>query len=179
MSLIFVTGISGSGKSEVLKELKSRGIEAYGTDEDAVAGFYDRTTDKLLTDRPVKAETRTPEWRAKYVWKMTRSKVEDLAESAKDHPIYLCGVAENENEMWDLFGNVLALAIDEETLKQRLADRTDNDFGKQQHELDDILAWQRSTDEAYRKFGHIVVDATRPINEVVDEIVRITKPVTS
>ena len=34
MPLIYVTGISGSGKSAVLRELQSRGNRAYGVDED-------------------------------------------------------------------------------------------------------------------------------------------------
>ena len=34
MSLVYITGVSGMGKSEVLRELATRGLNAHGVDED-------------------------------------------------------------------------------------------------------------------------------------------------
>lgn len=170
MPLILVTGISGAGKSTVCQELKSRGYEAYDSDEDNISAWCDNETGEKVT-----ASERTPAFRARHSWKMTRARVEDLAGRAKNHPVFLCGVATNENEVWDLFCKVIALTVDENTLRQRIFHRSTNDFGKAVHEWNEILAWQRNTEAAYRQFGHIIIDATRPLSQVVDEVLSVAK----
>jgi thymidylate kinase len=40
--LVYVTGLSGSGKSSVLLQLKKRGYEAHGVDEEGYADWVDR-----------------------------------------------------------------------------------------------------------------------------------------
>jgi dephospho-CoA kinase len=170
MSLIYITGISGSGKSEVLKELQSRGYEAYGTDEHGIAAFYNNQTGEELTHPPTRTEDRTPEWQSRNTWKMSREKVEWLASKSKDKLVFLCGVAANEDEVWDLFSGVLALVIDDETLKQRIATRINNNFGKASHELESILKWQSLAEQIYKKFGVVMIDATQPIHAVVDDV---------
>lgn len=97
MSLIYVTGISGSGKSEVRKELLKRGFEAYGTDEDGIAAYYNNETGKIENENASDPSYRTPEWRSKHTWKVKRGKVEELAAKAKDKSVFLCGVVANDN----------------------------------------------------------------------------------
>jgi predicted ATPase len=63
--LLFITGISGSGKSEVLAELRQRGYEAYGSDEDNLAAWYDRQTGTPLENARTPPE-RTSEFRKRY-----------------------------------------------------------------------------------------------------------------
>jgi thymidylate kinase len=171
MPLIYVTGISGSGKSEVRKELLKRGFEAHGTDEDGIAAFYNNETGEIENENANNPDFRTPEWRAKHTWKAQRDKVKGLADKAKDKPIFLCGVVANDNEIWDLFGKVFALVIDESTLKHRITNRTENNFGQNPHEFAMISEWQKTAEEDYRKFGATIIDATKPLEHVVDEIV--------
>lgn len=170
MSLIYITGISGSGKSEVLKELRARGYEAYGTDEDGISAFYDNKTGKLLANPPIEAEARTPEWRARYTWKMTRETVAQLSSGSEGKLVFLCGVAANDYDVWDLFTGAVGLTIDDETLKERITNRTNNNFGKVPHEFEAILEWQSTAEENYKKLGVIMVDATRPIQVVVNDV---------
>ena len=42
MALYYVTGLSGSGKSSVLRELRARGYHARGVDEDGFADWINR-----------------------------------------------------------------------------------------------------------------------------------------
>jgi hypothetical protein len=44
MSLFFVTGLSGTGKPAVLGELRARGHQARGVDEDGYADWINRAT---------------------------------------------------------------------------------------------------------------------------------------
>lgn len=172
MPLIYITGISGSGKSTVRQELLHRGFKAYGGAEDKIAAFYNNETGKKLGGW-VEAKNRTPEWRLKYSWKIDRRTIQELKKEAESEPIFLCAITRNDiAELWDLFDHVFALTLDEETLKHRLATRINNDVGKNPHELATLLQWQQTAAEEYQKLGATLIDATRPLQEVVDEIVQ-------
>lgn len=170
MPLIYITGISGSGKSAVLQELKHRGHKAFGVDEDRIAKFYNNETGEPFLENTT-PEDRTPEWRSKHTWKAKREVVEELAKANGDRPVFLCGVTANDaDELWDLFDHVFALTLDEATLRHRIQTRTANDFGKNEHEFQTLLEWQRTAAEDYKKLGATLVDATQPLREVVDDI---------
>jgi broad-specificity NMP kinase len=169
MALIYVTGISGSGKSSICKELQKRGFTAY--DGDDLAGFYHHKTGERFTER-IGAKDRTPEWRATYIWKTQRREIEKLAEESKGKLVFLCGTTANDaDELWDLFDQVFALMLDESTLRHRIATRTTNDYGQNEAEFADLLQWQKTAREDYEKLGAVLVDATRPLPQVVDGIV--------
>lgn len=173
MPLYYVTGISGSGKSSVRDELKRRGYTAFGTDEDDLAYFYHNQTGKRIKNH-VAIEDRTPEWRAQHTWKLSRARAEGLLKQSKGSAVFLCGVTANDaDELWDLFSKVFALFIDEDTLKHRIASRTNNDFGKSAHELQILIEWQKTAKEDYSKLGAVLIDATKPLGQVVDQILEI------
>src|ERR1700693_3726645 len=111
MSLCYITGISGSGKSTVYDELKARGYTVYGVDEDKLAGWYNNKTGVVEGYR--KPEDRTKEWRSQVTYKLPRQHVEKIAKEANNKQFFLCGVAENDTELWDLFSKVFALSVDE------------------------------------------------------------------
>lgn len=172
MALYFVTGISGSGKSTVLSELKQRGYDAYDVDEagPATAKWHNDLTGYVHPKSSVKKEDRTPEFLSQHSWKVPRQGVEDLAKQASTKTVFLGGAIANELELRDLFSSVFALAIDDDTLRHRLATRTDNDWGKNPHELEHTLTVNHELDERYREFGYMVIDATQPLEKVVGDI---------
>lgn len=170
MPLIYITGISGAGKSSVCAELKHRSYTAYDTDHDGIAFFYHNDTGEPITGS-VTPEDRTPEWRKKHTWKAKREDVEKLVEEAQDKLVFLCGVTNNDaDELWDLFAHVFALTLDEEALRHRIMNRPGGGFGKNPHEFSEVLRWQQTANEDYKKLGAILIDATKPVKEVVDEI---------
>jgi thymidylate kinase len=62
------------------------------------------------------------------------------------------------------------LVIDKDTLVERLATRTTNDYGKQPHEVDEIKGWHKNYEKQYQAFGATIVDATQPVEKVTDQI---------
>jgi dephospho-CoA kinase len=172
MSLFFITGVSGSGKSAVWQGLKARGYDAFDTDEDGFAKWHNNQNGYVHPKSSVKPEQRTEEFLEIHSWKVPRQEIEELAGRATAKAIFLCGVASNENELWDLFKAVFELVIDDEMLKHRLLTRTNNDWGKQPHELQKTLEEQHNIDQKQNKFDRIVIDATRPIEVVVEEILQ-------
>lgn len=172
MPLIYVTGISGAGKSTVCGELQARGFAAFDSDEGGLSLWHDNDTGTAFFKKLTTAE-RTPEFNARHTWKLMRPRVEELAALARTQPVFLCGSAANDIEVWDLIDIPVALVLDEETLRRRILTRTTNDFGKSDHEWASILRWQRGAQENYRRIGHVLVDATRPLDEVVEAILAI------
>ena len=85
-------------------------------------------------------------------------------------PVFLCGVASGDDAVWHLFDRVLALVADLPTLKRRIASRSSNVFGQDPAELEVITAWQQGFEMIYRGFGAVIIDAARPLREVVDDV---------
>jgi len=170
MPLIYITGVSGSGKSAVRTELLKRGYKAFGTDENGIATSYNNETGGIV-DTPINPQDRSPEWYRHHTWKLSRQRVERLALQGKDNPVFLCGGASNDEEVWDLFSRIVALIIDEATLKKRITARTTTVMGKLPHEYASVLEWQKGAEAYYRRMNAVLVDATQAIEVVVDEIV--------
>ena len=167
MSLYYVKGTPGSGKSTIRKELAQRGFEAHDADDDDMGGPYNNATNQRVTypDWPPK-----PEWFAEHSYRLIPEAVQALHDKAKDKLIFLCGTASNEDDVWHLFDSVLFLDIDEATLKERIASRTDNDYGQTPHELELIMEKYRA-DKLKRDLpGVIIIDASLPVSGVVQAI---------
>jgi broad-specificity NMP kinase len=172
-SFIYVTGISGSGKSAVCTELERRGYRAFQSDD--LARFYNNHTGEPLTEY-LSAEHRTDEWRAQHTWKLQRDVVEALRKESGGELTFLCGTAANDaDELWDLFDRVFALTLDEATLRHRITTRTHNDYGKNPGEFASLLEWQKTAADDYTKLGATLVDATQPLKNVVDTILEQSK----
>jgi len=174
MPLVFVTGIAGSGKSTVCEELKARGHEAYDSDRGGFSDWFDKETGEKL-DRNVTPVSKAPEFQARYQWKILSARVEELVPAATDRFVFVCGSGSNQNEIRGLFNKVIALVVDEETLRQRIIHRTTNNFGKTESEFNEILAWHKTTAATYKEFGYTIIDSTQPLAQVVDQVLSIAK----
>jgi hypothetical protein len=171
--LIYVTGISGSGKSAVLQELRRRGQGAFGVDEDGYGRWLDRRTGEERT-YPVDSGMLDPhEWYADHDWVLDVNKIAELKKHVDRDAIrvFLCGVAGGDAEAWEYFDVVCALVIDEATIRARIDLRDDSWYGKRPHELDQVLAWNVGYTDTYRGFGAVIVDATKPLPVVVDAVI--------
>lgn len=172
MPLFLITGLPGSGKSTVNTELKARGYESYDGDEDHLAGWYNNGTGLPVE---VSIEDCTPEFLLNHSRDIPRTVVEKLAVKARGKSVFLCGDPENEDELRDLFLKIFALVASEETLKRRIATRTNNKWGKLPHELAYSLAFKQKWDIMRKKFGYTNVNAARPTKVIVDQILKKTE----
>jgi len=154
-----IEGVSGSGKSSVCDELKAHGFSVISGDAE-LAYNGDPATGK-----PVDGHGHnTWIWDVDKVVKLTNDKTSDA--------LFFCGGSRNFDKFIHLFDKVFILDVDNETIKQRLAARNDNEWGKQKSELDMILSLN-NTKEDLPPEG-ILIDATKPLNVVVDEIIKFT-----
>ena len=89
-----------------------------------------------------------------HVWDVAR--VRELVADHSEPVTYFCGGSRNHAAFIDLFDEVFLLEVDRETLLDRLGRRPPDEFGARPEERDLVLR----------------VHATRPLAEVVDEILR-------
>jgi dephospho-CoA kinase len=108
-------------------------------------------------------------------WIISRSRVEELADCASDRTVFLCGSPSNDRDVWDLFSDVICLVVDDETLRRRMGQRTSNDFGKASDELEVILRWNATNETQYRHLGATIIDASKPLEDVVDEVLAVVR----
>jgi hypothetical protein len=142
-----VEGLSGAGKSSVYEELIRRGYKAISTDR---AWKY-------------RAEPDTGS-----MWDQQKA-VSEL-ESPEPEVLFVCGSSRNRDCFLPYFTEIFNLRIDDETMRRRLQERTNNEFGKQPEEVELMLRLNRSDE---KPAGAIDVDATQPLDHVVDELLRL------
>jgi hypothetical protein len=152
-----VEGVSGTGKTSVCEELRRRGFHAINGDTE-LAFQGDPRTGKP-TDVP-------SHWH--HLWHPDRVQAE-IAD--RSHPVtFFCGGSRNFSMFLDLFDGVFVLEVDLDTLTRRLALRRDDEFGSRQADRELILRVHRTREDSPK--GGIPIDATAPLAQVVDEIVR-------
>jgi broad-specificity NMP kinase len=171
MGLCLVTGVSGTGKSTVLGELRRRGCLARGVDEDGYADWVSRRTGAAETIPRDDPAFDIHAWYRAHDWVLNARRVSVLSRAAARcaRPVFLCGSALGEDRVWHLFDRVVALVADAPTIARRLAARA-GDYGKAPEELAMILGWREGSEESYRRFGAVIVDATCPPHQVTEEI---------
>jgi gluconate kinase len=152
-----VEGLSGTGKSSVYEELVRRGYTAITTDR---AWSYSADPDTGLPGGPIGHDT--------WMWK--RQKAVGELESPEPDVLFVCGSSRNRDHFLPYFTKVFNLRIDDDTMRRRLQERTDDDWPLGQEGVELMLELNRS-DEG--PAGAIDVDATQPLNQVVDELLRL------
>ncbi len=155
-----IEGVSGTGKSSVCRELRRRGYAAVDGDNELAYQGNPQTGEKT--------EGRS---HAHHIWDV--EKVQALVSNTEDEATFFCGGSRNFHRFIDLFDGVFILDVDAETLNERLENRLDNDTGKSKGEREFILRLHKTKEDIPR--GGVTIDATRPLEHVVDEILTRTQ----
>lgn len=170
MALIYITGVSGTGKSSVRTELVARGYEAHDTDEGSFREWKNTKSGKFMNSLNLAWDQASDEFKSQHVMAIKANEVEKLKQRSEGQTVFLCGTVPNEDEVWNYFDNTFCLILDDSTLKHRLQTRTSNNYGKSPEELQKILEWNKDAEKNYRLFGSMIIDASQPIEQVVDTI---------
>jgi uridine kinase len=161
LALVQIDGISGTGKTTLAHELQKRGYDAL--DADSVFGYFGNPETGKPTDEHVQMN---------WIWDV--AKVGEVALISEGKTVFVCGGAINQDQIINLFAKRFTLVIDDTTMKHRLLTRTNNDFGKKPDDLARQLEWNKGTVAYAESIGSVVVDATRPIEEVANDILEQT-----
>lgn len=141
--------MSGVGKSAVAGSLKARGYVAVETDHDAyvVAPDGEWLWDEETVDRHLSdpgAET-----------------------------VFIVGSASNQVGFYDRFDVIVLLSAPTEVMLDRIRTRANNPFGKSPEERAKVLDDQQQVEPILRRVAHHEIVTDRPVDDVVDELVRL------
>lgn len=151
MKRVLVTGMSGTGKSTALAELEARGFQVIDTD-----------------DAPW---TEWSESEGGYLWR------EDLMTELladRDGPtLFVSGTVSNQGRFYSRFDAVVLLSAPSRVLLERIATRTTNAYGKSPRERALIVEHIGEVEPLLRAGCTHEIDATQPVDDVVEELVEI------
>jgi hypothetical protein len=166
MSMVLVTGMSGTGKSSALAELGRRGYRAVDTDDPGWREYreYVEPSD----------EVRRGEW----LW--VEARITGLLDSDDGRSLFVQGCVRNQSRFYDRFDAVVLLSAPADVILDRIARRTTNNYGKTPVERAMILDDLARVEPLLRASCTHELDASRPLDEVVADLIAIaSRPMTT
>jgi predicted ATPase len=149
---VLVTGMSGTGKSSVLRELAQRGHRVVDTDD---PGWSEEVP------LPDGSGTET-------LW--LEDRMSALLGAGLVGSLFVSGCTANQGRFYDRFDAVALLVVPVGALLDRIATRTTNSFGKSDVERDRILRDVEEIEPLLRATATVEIDAGQPLRAVVDAV---------
>jgi GTPase SAR1 family protein len=143
---VLLTGMSGTGKSTLVQELRRRGYAAYDADDD---GFSEPRADGRWG------------WRADAVASL-------LAQIPDGDLLFFAGCSEEQIEM--PFDYRVVLTVPEDEIVMRLGTRSSNAYGGNPAQLRQVLADLEHVEPLLRRSADLVLSTTAPVTEVADRL---------
>jgi dephospho-CoA kinase len=146
---VLLTGMSGTGKSSVVRELTARGFKAVDTDD----GWSEPLPDGRQR------------WREDAIQALLATEDTDV--------LFVAGCEENQARFHAQFDHIILLSAPRNVLLGRLAARTSNPYGKAPEELSRIADDIETAEPLLRRVADHEVRTTIPLNEVVTTILHL------
>jgi dephospho-CoA kinase len=146
---VLLTGMSGTGKSAVVRALAARGYKAIDTD--------DGWCQALPDGRQI--------WREDAIGALLATEDADV--------LFVAGCEENQAQFHAQFDHIVLLSAPPGTLAERLASRTSNPYGKAPEELRRVLDDLETVEPLLRRVADHEVRTTVPLDEVVNIVLRL------
>jgi len=161
MVQVLITGVSGVGKSTVIRELQALTHRAVDVDDPAWSHWID-SPDGVgpSPDRPGQ------DW----VWREDRI-VALLAENRTD-TLFVSGCSPNQGRFHQDFDRIILLSAPVPVMIDRLTHRVSNDYGKSAGELARCLEFKDTVEPLLRAAAHTEIDTSAPLDQVVAAILR-------
>jgi dephospho-CoA kinase len=163
MKRVLLTGMSGTGKSTVVKELAARGYKAVDTDDHGLSEWVAVPLDEPTGLGPGQ------DW----VWREDR--IQELLSTEDVEVLFLSGCSPNQGRFYPQFDHIVLLAAPPAVLVERLATRTTNPYGRHPDEVARVLALQQTVEPLLRAGAELGVDTSAPLDQVVATVLRLVR----
>jgi broad-specificity NMP kinase len=159
MSRILVTGMSGTGKSSALVQLGRLGYRVVDTDD---PGWREYRSNAEPADELHRGE-----------WLWVEERMARLLDADDGRSLFVQGCVRNQATFYDRFDAVVMLSAPADVILDRIAHRTTNSYGKTAVERAMILDDLATIEPLLRKGCTHELDASRPLDDVVADLVAI------
>ena len=168
-----ITGIAGTGKSTIIKELNQRGIISLDLHDVPDLFFWqDKRTKTKVNYTPVHSR----DWFDTVDRLCDINRLKEMFGQYDD--IIMAGTTSggNQKEFLSLFDKIILLQCDTQILIHRMETRTNKSgYGRTKAEQEDNVEWQKEYDPLLISRGAIPVNTEGDIDEVVEKVIEIIK----
>nr|WP_275426554.1 AAA family ATPase [Vagococcus silagei] len=148
MVKVLLTGMSGVGKSTVLKQISKSYSNSIDLDYDGWIHM-----DNLSNDR-----------------KMDTSRIISYIQEYNDKDIFFSGTTINQKEIYPYLDFIITLTAPIEIMRERILSRENNSFGKSNHDWEKIKNDKRDFEQLIIKSSDFVISTEQTVNNIVVEI---------
>jgi RNase adaptor protein for sRNA GlmZ degradation len=149
MRRIFITGMSGTGKTSVIEELRTRGFTAIDTDYDDWC--------ELST---VNDESE---------WLLQEDRLHALLAAPLTSPLFVSGCSSNQGKFYKFFDYKILFIAPLPVMRERVTSRTSNPYGKSEHEWAEICRNHELIYPLLKQSADFEIDSsTMTITEIAD-----------
>ncbi|WP_410661130.1 AAA family ATPase [Amycolatopsis sp. lyj-112] len=153
MTVILVTGMSGTGKSTTLEALALKGFHTVDTD----IGDW-------IADLPLPGGGTEPQWRP--------DRIDALITEHERSPetLFIAGTVWNQQDFYSRFDHIVLLSAPIDVVLERIAARDTNPFGKAPEERERIIADTAEIEPLLRESATVEIDTRGPLADVVAQL---------
>lgn len=144
MCRMLLTGMSGTGKTTVINELRRQGFTAIDMDEPGWS-VRDASGNQLWCEQ----------------------RLRDALAAVHAGPVFVSGCAENQVKFYPQFSHIVLMSAPADVIRKRLATRTNNSYGKQPEELAEVLDHLAWVEPLLRRSATHEIVTIVPVDEVV------------
>ncbi len=151
MKRVLITGMSGTGKSSVIRELANRGYKAIDTDWNP-----DWEEPPSASDGPG--------------WLWREDRIDRLLNEEGTGALFIGACVENQGKFYGRFDHVVVLTASPELTIERLAKRSSNAYGKRPEEVRQVLHFKETVEPLLLGSASLRIDTSKPLADVVAEV---------
>jgi len=165
MKKVFITGMSGTGKSTLANLLKERGYNTIDVDHvQGMCGWRNKITgEKAFVPEP------DNKFISEHDYKCDMTILESIMQKHTGH-VFVFGSVGDNSEFIPLFDSLILLQCNPDTLIYRPQNRDNNIFGKVEEVQTSILEWKKRFDALMIEAGAVIVNTERELTLVADEV---------
>ncbi|HKV00254.1 MAG TPA: AAA family ATPase [Vineibacter sp.] len=153
MKKVLITGMSGTGKTTIVRDLSSRGYTAVDLDGDAYSMWVTAAPDPDDPDNEVKPGQ---DW----VWREDR--VHELLSRHDDGPLFVSGCASNMTRFVARFDLIVLLSAPDAVIVARLGSRQGSGYGQSPEEVARVLRLRQTVEPHLRQIADLEIDTSDP-----------------
>jgi len=146
MAIVFITGLSGVGKSSALYQLGKLGFNVVDTDYGYTKTVKNGTIEELVWDE---------------------EKIQALLLMYSNEHLFLSGCYINQGKFYKNFDYVVLLKAEIDVMLERVEKRTTNDYGKSTEDRTKILESVVNVLPLLERGANVVIDTTKSDIETV------------